>query len=465
MKRKSIRDAFTLTELLVVMVVIAMLVALLLPALGRAQESARRTACRNNLRQIGMAYQMFCEDYGNFGYAPPNYEPCIIEPPTDLPGPFFCSTTAMGDDEQVVPAGDAISGPFVMPRDVLIRPGPDGVIDPATILLGNDMAYEQTWEASNMFFRQNWPPPNWPTSAQNGYTGLGLLLEYMTDENGLGTLFCPSADIRFMYGRSVGPTDPRRILAEDTFTAMRIAEGNQRMQSGESAYCGYLYRGFDEVFLTVGDPALPGGIRLETRRQRNIDFGQRNGPIERVIREPVEGGNGVVDYIAIGNDVQVFAFSSLVGPGVIVVRPGPDGVLDTPPDPNPTRDDSFRGPGQETRMIAMDYCWQKVDDNGTSGDDDDMDDDITITVSNHDNGYVNILYADGHVEGFRNTLRPGFFRSDLREPPHRIFTIEEIGYTACIADPGPPARMWEFRDSDFRLEALDYVIRAADAAD
>ena len=53
----------------------------------------------------------------------------------------------------------------------------------------------------------------------------------------------------------------------------------------------------------------------------------------------------------------------------------------------------------------------------------------------------------------------------MREAPHRIFTIEEIDYTACIADPGPPARKWEFRDSDSRLEALDYVIRAADAAE
>src|SRR6187551_568249 len=74
-RRRTGRRGFTLIELLVVIAIIAILAAILFPVFARARENARRSSCMSNLKQIGIGFMMYSQDYDekyplSFSYRP-----------------------------------------------------------------------------------------------------------------------------------------------------------------------------------------------------------------------------------------------------------------------------------------------------------------------------------------------------------------------------------------------------------
>src|SRR5687767_6194063 len=57
------KSGFTLIELLVVIAIIAILAAILFPVFARARENARRASCQSNLKQVGLGFVQYTQDY------------------------------------------------------------------------------------------------------------------------------------------------------------------------------------------------------------------------------------------------------------------------------------------------------------------------------------------------------------------------------------------------------------------
>ncbi len=61
--KKAHQKGFTLIELLVVIAIIAILAAILFPVFGRVRENARRSSCQSNMKQFGLAWTQYSQDY------------------------------------------------------------------------------------------------------------------------------------------------------------------------------------------------------------------------------------------------------------------------------------------------------------------------------------------------------------------------------------------------------------------
>ena len=95
------RGAFTLIELLVVIAIIAILAAILFPVFARARENARRATCQSNLKQIGLAFEQYKNDYdmnypGPYIYDNAQYIawPTLVQPYIKSEQVFACPSSS-----------------------------------------------------------------------------------------------------------------------------------------------------------------------------------------------------------------------------------------------------------------------------------------------------------------------------------------------------------------------------------
>jgi prepilin-type N-terminal cleavage/methylation domain-containing protein len=105
------RRAFTLIELLVVIAIIAVLAAILFPVFAAARSAARRTTCISNLRQVGLALQMYRQDYDEL----PMHLSAVNQAYVKEPRLFICPNDPL---EGLHEGNDRIEGTLYLPTGV-----------------------------------------------------------------------------------------------------------------------------------------------------------------------------------------------------------------------------------------------------------------------------------------------------------------------------------------------------------
>jgi len=225
----SRKRGFTLIELLVVIAIIAVLIALLLPAVQQAREAARRTQCKNGLKQIGIALMNYHETRTTF---PPGYVSLFDSSGNDTGPGWGWGAMILPEMDQAPLTGVATFGqPIEAPVNATIR-----VASLAAYLCPSD-SLRTPWPAVTRDAVGN-PTGTICQVAAGSYVGVFGVSEPGVDGEGV-----------FFRNSRVGIRD----ILDGTATTIIVGERSQRWC--ESTWVGAVTNA--EMFPPPGSPAVP----------------------------------------------------------------------------------------------------------------------------------------------------------------------------------------------------------------
>jgi prepilin-type N-terminal cleavage/methylation domain-containing protein len=145
---------FTLIELLVVIAIIAILAAILFPVFAKARESARRTVCISNVRQLGTAWMMYVQDYDET--FPPSTSPLNSQwgPSTVYTNKYPCKPCRphLKTDDSIIYDPTIYALPYIKNRDIFKCPSDVGI----PLALVNDPSQgKPVWKVENTSYCLN----------------------------------------------------------------------------------------------------------------------------------------------------------------------------------------------------------------------------------------------------------------------------------------------------------------------
>jgi type II secretory pathway pseudopilin PulG len=219
-----------LIELLVVIAIIAILAALLLPSLTKARNAGRRAACISNLRQVGVAVQLYAQDHkGRIPYGP-------TAPPFSHPADFYPSTgspTSLLSLRSGAPVGLGLllTNELARTPKVLFCPGSDQPIDADAELARVGVSQAQ----SSYYYRHGgvttlfFTPPTEPESTRLDTPGL--------NRNGR-PVRALAMDSQFLCSFSVAAYNvkPRTHHQQQTVTTLFMDGNVQSLKNRERRY-------------------------------------------------------------------------------------------------------------------------------------------------------------------------------------------------------------------------------------